>query len=51
MSRHYGTALEPDFEPDTLEPDPELLEAVENFYRDAFWEPTETPPEHHEEMT
>ena len=35
MSRHYGTAIEPDQEPDTLEPNPELDE----FYEALFWEP------------
>ena len=50
MSRHFGTAIESDFEPDTREPDPETQAAVDQFYADMLWEPnyTETP-QHHEE--
>lgn len=49
MSRHYGTAIESDLEPDTREPDPETQALVEQFYENAFWEPTEEPPQFHEE--
>lgn len=50
MSRHFDTPIEPYCEPDTRDPDPETQAAIEQFYADMLWEPTETPPEHHEEM-
>lgn len=50
MSRHYGTAIESDFEPDTREPDPDQA-AVDQFYADLLWEPNYNEvPKHHEEM-
>ena len=42
MSRHYGSPIEPDSEPDTREPDPTLDALVDKFYEDAFWEPDYT---------
>ena len=50
MSRHYGTAIEPDHEPDTREPDPTLDALVDKFYEDAMWEPTDEPPQYLEEL-
>lgn len=50
MSRHYGSPMEQDYEPDTREPDPETQAAIDQFYADILWEPTDEPPSHHEEL-
>lgn len=50
MSRHYGSPMEPDSEPDTREPDPTLDALVDKFYEDALWELSEEPPTYIEEL-
>lgn len=42
MSRHYGSPIEPDSEPDTREPSPETQALIDEFYENALWEPDYT---------